>query len=139
MPHNRSGGEQRTEDLRAGLDAVGTDNPYVFVLVWLGAPFVFGLVLSALFARRSWHFLVLLALGLLLGFGLLLYAYLVAPPEYSQSNGCSDCEEYLGRWWEPLFVLYVAIFATLAYWVGIAMGALVALFVRAARRPRPTA
>jgi hypothetical protein len=77
----------------------------VFVLVWLGAPFVFGLALGALFGRRGWHFLVLLALGILLGFGLLLYAYLVAPPYYSQPNGCSDCEEYLGRWWEPAFVL----------------------------------
>jgi amino acid permease len=110
----------------------------VLVLVWLGAPCLFGIVLGALLARRGWHFLALLALGILLGFGLLLYAYLVAPPDYSQTNGCSDCEEYLGRWWEPVFVFYIAIFANLAYLVGIGLGALVGVIVRGARGPRPT-
>jgi len=111
----------------------------LFVLVWLGAPSLLGAVLGALFVRRGRHFYALIALGLLLGFGLLLYAYLVAPPDYSQSNGCSDCEEYLGRWWEPVFVLYLAIIANVAYLAGAGLGVLLRLLVRTARRPRPAA
>ncbi len=110
----------------------------MFALIVLAAPWLFGAVLGALFGRSGWRLLALVVLGVLLGFCLLLWAYLVAPPNYSQSNGCSDCEEYLGRWWEPNFVLVLAVLGNAAYLVGVGIGAAVGAILRAARKPRPT-
>jgi hypothetical protein len=101
----------------------------VFELVWLGGPFLLGAGLAVLFARGRWRLVALLAFGVVLGFLLLLYAYLQAPPNYSESNGCSDCEEYLGRWWEPVSVTYLAIIGYVLYVIGVGVGALVRLLI----------
>ena len=66
----------------------------MFVLVWLGSSFLLATVLAAAWAKGSTRWYVLLCLGLLLGLGFFLYAYLSAPPDYQHDpNGCSDCEE----------------------------------------------
>src|SRR5438270_11777928 len=108
----------------------------MFVLVWLGGPFLLGAVLGAVFARARWRVFALIALGALLGVLLLVYAYLSAPPNYSQSNGCSDCEEYLGRWWEPVFVFYLAAIGYVLYLLGFGVGALALLLVYGGRLER---
>ena len=55
------------------------------------------------------------------GFLLVLLAYLQAPRIY---DGCSDCEQYLGRWWEPVFVGFIVAVGFVTYLVGIGVGAL---------------
>ena len=69
------------------------------LLVWFGAPFVVGAAFSGWLAR-SWRFCLMLALGGVIGASLFFAAYLAAPTEY---EGCSDCELFWGRWWEPTF------------------------------------
>lgn len=48
--------------------------------------------------RGPRRLLALFALGVVLGFLVVLAAYLNAPRNYSQANGCSEYEDYLGRW-----------------------------------------
>jgi hypothetical protein len=93
----------------------------VETLVWLGGPFLFGLVLGALLGRGPRSLAGLVALGALVGFLLVLLAYLQAPRIY---DGCSDCEQYLGRWWEPVFVGFIVAVGFVTYLVGIGVGAL---------------
>jgi hypothetical protein len=40
-------------------------------------------------------------LGLALALGLFVLIYLRSPSTYEETRGCSDCGEYLGRWWNP--------------------------------------
>jgi hypothetical protein len=108
----------------------------VYVLVWLGGPFLLGILLSAAFAR-GWRWLcALLALGLLIGFFFVLAVYMNAPPDFEHSNGCSDCGMYWGRYWEPVFVIYLTVIGCLLYLLGIAVGALGRALLKYARRQR---
>jgi uncharacterized membrane protein len=98
--------------------------------IWLGG-LVLGSVLGWAFARGWRTVYGLFGLGLVLGFLIVLVAYLSADTD---SNGCSDCELFLGRWWEPQFVLFVVAIGYLFYLVGIGLGAFVREIVRASRR-----
>jgi hypothetical protein len=94
------------------------------VLVWFGGPFLFGLLLGALFARGVGQFYALLGIGVLVGFFFMLAVYLNAPPDYRHSNGCSHCEMFLGRYWEPTFVFLLASVGYVFYAVALGFGAL---------------
>jgi hypothetical protein len=95
----------------------------------LVVPFLLGAVLGVVFGRGRWRFGALVALGVLLGFLFVLSAYLAAPPSSSPSDGCSDCGEYLGRWWEPGLVVSVGVFGYVAYLAGLSVGSVVRLFI----------
>jgi hypothetical protein len=101
--------------------------------IWLGG-LVLGIVLGWAFARGWRSVYGAFGLGLVIGFLIVLIAYLTAAPDYAHSNGCSDCEFFLGRWWEPQFVLFVVAIGYLLYLVGIGVGAFVREIVRALHR-----
>lgn len=97
---------------------------------WLGG-LALGIILGWAFARGWRTVYGLFGLGLVLGFLVVLVAYLTAD---SNSIGCSDCELFLGRWWEPEFVGFVVAIGYLLYLVGIGMGAFGREIVRVLRR-----
>jgi hypothetical protein len=101
--------------------------------IWLGE-FVLGPVLGAAFARGMLRTYALFGLGLLIGFLVLLAAYLTAAPDFAHSNGCSDCQMFLGRWWEPEFVAFVAGFGFLVFLLGIGVGTGIRELARVLRR-----
>ena len=93
-------------------------------VIFFIAPLALGAVLGAAFARGMLGTYGLFALGLLLGFGILVLAYLTSPPDYQHSRG-TEGRQYLGRWWDPDFVLMLTGIGYFLYLVGIGLGAFV--------------
>src|SRR5690242_14397640 len=83
------------------------------------APIVLGAVLGAAFARGFLSVYALMGVGLVLGFGLMPWAYLSAPHTYDHTEG----RQFLGRWWDPEFVATLAAIGYVLYLVGIGVGA----------------
>jgi hypothetical protein len=105
--------------------------------IWLGG-LILGIVVGG-GAIRGWRsFYGVLGLGLVLGFAIVLVAYLTSARDYAHSNGCSECELFLGRWWEPQFVVFVVAIGYVLYLVGIGVGALVREIVHVLRRAHPS-
>jgi hypothetical protein len=48
--------------------------------------------------------------------------YLKSPSTYEETGGCSDCGEYLGRWWEPWLVVQMLAINLIGWIVGVAVG-----------------
>ena len=90
----------------------------------------FLLSLAAGRTGRRVGLLVLLGIGLAAAW--ILLAYFSANPS-DQRPACSDCGVYLGRWWEPGFVLFI-VGANLVAWI---VGVLVGAGLRSLPRPRP--
>ena len=105
----------------------------MWVLSWLGTPFTVGALIGAVFARGRWSTAAAAAFGIALGFGLVLWAYYSAPPSSAPYNGCSDCENYLGRWWEPNFVIFIVVIGYLFWLFGIGAVVWVRRLVRRSR------
>lgn len=110
----------------------------MWVLVWLGSPFLVGGLLGAAFARGRWSTGAVVAVGVGLGFGVVLWAYFAAPPSSAPYNGCSDCENYLGRWWEPNFVIFLVVVGYLFWLFGVGAGVGTRRLLRRARAPIET-
>jgi hypothetical protein len=70
---------------------------------------------------------VAFAVGAALALGYVLLAYVTAPPDYQHSHGESEAGMFLGRWWEPQWTVFVAVFGY-ASW---AVGTVAALLLRA--------
>jgi hypothetical protein len=96
----------------------------VWGYIFFGAPLLLGVVLGAFLARGLVSTYALCGLGLLLGFGAVLVVYLTSPPDYVHSNG-TDARQFLGRWWEPDFVVILTAIAYVLYLVGLGVGAFV--------------
>jgi hypothetical protein len=95
----------------------------VFVLVTVGGPFVLALVCAVIWGRNRKRLYLLLAAGLVLAIGVVLYAYFSAPPDAQHDSiGCSDCEQFLGRWWEPGFVAFVVVIGYVTWLAGVGCG-----------------
>jgi len=105
----------------------------MWVLEWLGFPFIVGALVGAVFARGWWSTAAAAALGVGIGFGIVLWVYYSAPPSTAPYNGCSDCENYLGRWWEPTFVIFIVVIGYLFWLFGIGAGVWVRSLVRRMR------
>jgi hypothetical protein len=89
-------------------------------LIWALAGLV-GLVL-ALVRGGSWRRAgVLASAGICLGLAWLILGYLASTPS-DKPRDCSDCVDYLGRWWEPGFALFVIGLAALAWVSGVLVG-----------------
>ena len=65
-------------------------------LVWSLSPFVLGALLGAAFARGKWSTVAVAATGVLLGFGIVLWAYYSSPPSAAGYPGC-ECEDFFIR------------------------------------------
>jgi hypothetical protein len=108
----------------------------MFFAVWSCAPFLAGLVLTvALRARKAplaalWAALV----GVAIGIGFFLDVLFSSPLTSDPYNGCSDCESYLGHWWEPKFVGVIIGGAFVFWMLGVGVGTAVTAWQRAAAR-----
>lgn len=112
----------------------------MWVLAWLGPPFIVGALIGAAFARGYWSTAAAAALGVGLGFGVVLWAYYSAPLSSAPYNGCSDCGNYLGRWWEPNFVIFFVVIGYFFWLLGIGAGVVIRWLARTARetaKPSP--
>ena len=103
----------------AGLSAV--DAGGVWAWLFLGAPLVVGVVLGAVFAKGWLSTYALFGVGLLLGFGVVLAAYLTSPRDQAHSNG-TEGQQFLGRWWDPAVVIIVTALGYVLYLVGLGIG-----------------
>jgi hypothetical protein len=112
------------------------DTLEVFVFTVLGAPFLVAVLLGTALARDWVRTIVLMGVGLLVGLAFVLYFYYSAPVDYQHDlNGCSDCAEYLGRWWEPGFAFFLVGIGYLSWLVGIGVGALLNALLRSSKKP----
>jgi hypothetical protein len=58
--------------------------------------------------------------GFLLAVAWLVAGYLASPTE---PGHCSDCREFLGRWWEPELAVFVEGLAFAGWLAGVGLGA----------------
>ena len=56
--------------------------------------------------------------------GLVFLAALLDAPSGEPPEACSDCTLWLGRFWEPVFVIWIIIANLFAWSIGMAAGAL---------------
>ena len=106
----------------------------MWVLALLGSPFIVGAVIGAAFARGRWSTVAVAAIGVVLGFGIVLHEYYSSSTTY---DGC-ECENYLGRWWEPSYTIPLVVIAYLFWLFGIAAGVGVRGLVRRVRETAET-
>ena len=93
----------------------------MFVLIWLAGPFLLAAVLAFL-AGTGWiRTYAVLAFGLLLAFGFVVAVYLGSPPDYQHSQGDEDGKMFLGRWWEPGWIMFVAGIGYVSWIVGVGL------------------
>jgi hypothetical protein len=95
----------------------------MFTAIWLGGPALVGGLLG-IGTRFSWRRVrLLMVAGLVLVLGFVLVVYLRSPIDYAHDrNGCSDCGEYLGRWWEPGLVVFLAVVGYILWNLGVVSG-----------------
>ena len=101
-----------------------------FAVIWLGGPFVVGLAATALIRiRRPKNGPWMAAMGLVPAIGYVVLAYYQSPPSSAPYNGCSDCGNYLGRFWEPEFTAFLVVvwYGLWLLGVGARIGATAAL------------
>jgi hypothetical protein len=110
----------------------------MWVLALLGSPFIVGALMGAAFARGRWSTVAVAAIGVVLGFGIVLHEYLSSPLSSAPYNGCSDCENYLGRWWQPSWTIPIVLIAYIFWLFGIGAGVWVRGLVRCVRNPAET-
>jgi hypothetical protein len=60
--------------------------------------------------------------------GVFVYSYLTAAHDSSGSS-CSDCQQFVGRYWEPDLVAFLALVASVGVILGAGVGSLVAAFL----------
>ena len=86
----------------------------------------------ALLVGTSWRRTGVLAfLGVALGLAWLVAGYFLSTPS-DQPRDCSDCSDYLGRWWEPGLALFVVGLASTAWVLGVLVGRSIRVLRRAA-------
>jgi hypothetical protein len=110
----------------------------MWTYVALLAPLVLGMAFGAVFARGWVSCYALLALGLVVGFGFVVIAYLTSPPDQAHSNG-TEGQQFLGRWWDPAFVVVLMAIGYVIYLIGVGVGAFareLALVLRGAENDR---
>ena len=86
----------------------------------IGTPLL-AFLLTLTLGTTARRIVLLIALGIALGAGLLAYAYFSASSEFATRN-CSDCYLYLGRWWEPGFAAFIVGFSVILWILGVAVG-----------------
>jgi uncharacterized membrane protein len=93
------------------------------LLYFGGAALLVSGILVALVGRTGVRLALVAGLGLVLAGAFFLWAFLEAATDTSPED-CSDCSEWLGRWWEPGFVLWIITVNLFAWSIGMMAGAL---------------
>jgi hypothetical protein len=101
-------------------------------LAWL--PFHRRCLIGAAFARGRWSTIAVAAVGVGVGFGLVLWAYYSSPTTYSSC----ECENFLGRWWEPDYVISLVVIGYFFWLFGMAAGVGARTLLRRTRAPIET-
>jgi hypothetical protein len=108
----------------------------MFFAVTLSASFVIGLFLAAVLAKGRHRTPVLLGIGLLAEAVVVLIVYLTAPPDaLHDTRGCSNCQQYWGRYWEPGWTFFVVGIGYISYLAGLGLGVVVRMAVARRRAP----
>jgi hypothetical protein len=105
----------------------------MFVLIWLAGPFLLAAVLAFLAGGGRIRTYVVLGVGVVFAFGFVLAVYLGSPPDYQHSQGDEDGEMFLGRWWEPSWIMLVATLGYLSWILGVGLGAFARVIASPAR------
>jgi hypothetical protein len=96
-----------------------------------GLALVLGVVAAAILARSRRSIVALVLVGAAIAFGFFAYAWLEAPRNSEDADySCSDCGQWLGRYWEGWIVLFFAV----VNWIGWTLGVLAAAAMRRATR-----
>lgn len=101
-------------------------------------PGAFGLLLGAvvglLFATSSRRVVILLVAGIALAAASFGLAWLLSPASADEAGtSCSDCSQWLGRYWEGGLLLFLLGFDLVGWWIGVLAGAALRRRVRPAR------
>jgi hypothetical protein len=105
----------------------------VAFLYFGGLAFVVALGIGLFVATTGKRALLLVAVGALLAASVFAYAWLRAPHSAQDADSsCSDCAQWLGRWWEGWLVLF---FGTLN-WIGWTIGVVIARGLHAGNAAR---
>ena len=98
-------------------------SPWAWQLIYFGGPFALGLV-TAVLTRLRWPqngpWLVLV--GAVLAFGFVVLEYYRSSHSFAGSQGDSDGEIFLGRWWEPEFTVLMAMVGYVIWLIGVGTG-----------------
>lgn len=94
---------------------------HLLTLIWLGGPLAVAVLLTAVGGARFGHWPWLLLVGVLLAAAVVFIAYLQAPPDYQHSNG-TEGEMFLGRWWDPNWVVAIVGIGYFSWTVGVFVG-----------------
>jgi hypothetical protein len=104
-----------------------------------GFSFVLGLVAATLLASSRRRVVLLLALGVALAVAYFALAWLTAPASSEEADySCSDCSQWLGRWWEGLLMLFIIGWNLVGWCLGVLAGAGLHRLVRSTRQPHPS-
>jgi len=76
---------------------------------------------------------VVFGVGVIVACGFVVAVYLGSPHDYQHSQGDEDGEMFLGRWWEPAWIMFVAGVGYVSWIVGVGLGTFVRLIVSPAR------
>jgi hypothetical protein len=108
---------------------------WAFAVAWIGGPFVIGLAATALI-RVHWprNGPWMAVAGLVLAIGFVVLAYYQSPPSSAPYNGCSDCGNYLGHFWEPQFTVFLAVIGYGLWLLGVRAAIGATAILDAARR-----
>ncbi len=88
-----------------------------------GAALCAGAVAGLAFGSTRRRVVAVALLGLPVAVGLVLWVYLASPSPLDRYVGCSACDVFVGRWWEPRFVGIVALLNGAAWAAGALFGA----------------
>ena len=93
------------------------------VAIWLAGPAA--AMLLTILTRVRWERAYLLFVaGVVVALAFVVVVYLQAPPDYQHSQGDEDGEMFLGRWWEPQFIAFLAIIGYVLWGAGVVVGLL---------------
>jgi hypothetical protein len=94
------------------------------VLVYFGGvAILISTLLVAVVGRSPGRLALIAVLGLVLA-GLVFFAAYLSAPTDNRPEGCSDCTEWLGRYWEPVFVFWIITINLVAWMIGMVLGGL---------------
>jgi hypothetical protein len=70
-----------------------------------------------------------LCVGVIVAVGFVVAVYLGSPADYQHSQGDEDGEMFLGRWWEPGWIMFVAGVGYVSWIVGVGLGVFVRIIM----------
>jgi hypothetical protein len=110
-----------------------------WALLYVGGPVVFGFVATAL-TRSRWpkNGPRMALIGVALAFGFVVLTYYRSAHSYAGSQGDSDGEMFLGRWWEPTFTILLALIGYFLWLIGVGAGIAAVAALNAARTRHKT-